>query len=175
MQPLLHTDTRIGSTSLMSRCISCDRPVWGTEPHTKKSPPLHIAENSKEGAFQGSLLIGSPTRPSSQRSTLSPSSFVSSPRQSNSRGGGFRVNTSRSRGSGAQNLWVGGDDSPTGIKGIQERPHGSQIALASEILSGDELPQARPVVSAVDAPDAIGAPVGNARRRRQARDQDGID
>jgi hypothetical protein len=129
MEPLLKTDTaRIGITSLATRCMSCDRPIWGTEPQNKTTKIPVLVENSKEGAFQGSLLIGSPTRPSSQRSTLSPSSaFTNSPRQGNSRGGGFRVSASSfGNMGGSQGLWVGGAESPTGkFIGNPERPRTS--------------------------------------------------
>lgn len=102
MEPLTKRDTAIiGTKSLSTRCLSCDRPIWGIESNLRETGRETIIDVSKDGGLRGSLLITSPTRPQSSQNDFSPSS---------SRGGGFRYNTI-----GARALWVGGTGSPTDL------------------------------------------------------------
>jgi|TARA_B110000091_G_C13758426_1_gene450956 hypothetical protein len=123
MHPLVNTVdvSNIGSTSLVlaSRCVSCDRPIVGTncnvgDTHNrKKNDEKHAApRHSLKGALQGSLLL-TPGRGGKGKGGGIPSSAPQY-RSSETRGGGFRVGgLGLSPGQGL--LWVGGHGSPTGV------------------------------------------------------------
>ncbi len=117
LRPLTVRDTtNLGATTMTTRCVSCSRPVWTTNP-TVMAGSKPVVRNVQSSGLQGSLLV-SPTRPAS--------------RMGESRGGGFRVNGAMANTVGAARLWVGGDDSPTGSgrsRSVQPRRPASSLGF----------------------------------------------
>ena len=107
IHPLVNTDVaRLGTTSLVlaSRCMSCDRPTWGT----------NRTNNHSRGGIPGTGVSANtylPNTLSSMNGSLLLAQTAPTARNSESRGGGFRVATLSP---GAGMLWVGGQGSPTG-------------------------------------------------------------
>ena len=135
MHPLVNTVdvSAIGSTSLVlaSRCVSCDRPIVGTnrtvgKTHNRKSIEEHDEpRHSLKGALQGSLLL-TPGRGGTGKGGGIPSSAPQY-RSSETRGGGFRVSGLGGFSPGAGMLWIGGHGSPTG--GVASRRPASSMGL----------------------------------------------
>jgi hypothetical protein len=114
IHPLVNTDVASycgTSLVLASRCMSCDRPVAGANNKItrfavgeEEIDSLTLPRKSLNGAFQGSLLLTPGNGPPS----------ISPCRSSETRGGGFRVGAGNLSPGGGM-LWVGGENSPTGI------------------------------------------------------------